>query len=142
MPRVAKMAQAREGGNKILQNSTLKKRYCLFTRSATKATKIARTPLTKRKKLCNHSVTMVTILIQEVSIHVYEKRGTERVGRGRRKEAIAEILKVLAVMVVISVMMMVVTSLPGGDDKAGSTFQSLAYSSPLWGKFHLKHFES
>ena len=128
--------------NKILQNSTLKKRYCLFTRSATKATKIARTPLTKRKKLCNHSVTMVTILIQEVSIHVYEKRGTERVGRGRRKEAIAEILKVVAVMVVISVMMMVVTSIPGGDDKAGSTFQSLAYSSPLWGKFPLKHFES
>ena len=32
--------------------------------------------------------------LQEVSIHVYEKRGTERVGRGRRKEAIAEILKV------------------------------------------------
>ena len=132
-----------------MQNSTLKKRYCLFTRSATKATKIARTPLTKRKKLCNHSVTMVTILIQEVSIHVYEKRGTERVGRGRRKEAIAEILKVVAMMVVISVMMMmmmvmmmVVTSIPGGDDKAGSTFQSLAYSSPLWGKFHLKHFES
>ena len=129
----------RGGGNKILQNSTLKKRYCLFTRSATKATKIARTPLTKRKKLCNHSVTMVTILIQEVSIHVYEKRGTERVGRGRRKEAIAEILKVVAVMVVILVMMM---SIPGGDDKAGSTFQSLAYSSPLWGKFPLKHFES
>ena len=123
-----------------MQNSTLKKRYCLFTRSATKATKIARTPLTKRKKLCNHSVTMVTILIQEVSIHVYEKRGTERVGRGRRKEAIAEILKVVAVMVVISVTMMV--SIPGGDDKAGSTFQSLAYSSPLWGKFPLKHFES
>ena len=76
---------------------------------------------------------------------MYEKRGTERVGRGRRKEAIAEILKVVAVMVVISVMMMmmmVVTSIPGGDDKAGSTFQSLAYSSPLWGKFHLKHFES
>ena len=139
MPRMAKMAQAREGGDKTLQNSTLKKRYCLFTRSATKATKIARTPLTKRKKLCNHSVTMVTILIQEVSIHVYEKRGTERVGRGRRKEAIAEILKVVAVMVVILVMMM---SIPGGDDKAGSTFQSLAYSSPLWGKFHLKHFES
>ena len=45
---------------------------------------------------------MVTILIQEVSIHVYEKRGTERVGRGRRKEAIAEILKVVAVMGVIS----------------------------------------
>ena len=93
---------------------------------------------------------MVTILIQEVSIHVYEKRGTERVGRGRRKEAIAEILKVVAEMVVISVMMMVVmsvmmmvvTSIPGGDDKAGSTFQSLAYSSPLWGKFPLKHFES
>ena len=123
-----------------MQNSTLKKRYCLFTRSATKATKIARTPLTKRKKLCNHSVTMVTILIQEVSIHVYEKRGTERVGRGRRKEAIAEILKVVAVMVVISVTMMV--SIPGGDDKAGSTFQSLAYSSPLWGKFPLKRFES
>ena len=83
---------------------------------------------------------------------MYEKRGTERVGRGRRKEAIAEILKVVAVMVVISVMMMVVMmvmmmmrmmmSIPGGDDKAGSTFQSLAYSSPLWGKFHLKHFES
>ena len=30
---------------------------------------------------------------QEVSIHVYEKRGSERVGRGRRKEAITEILK-------------------------------------------------
>ena len=78
---------------------------------------------------------------------MYEKRGTERVGRGRRKEAIAEILKVVAVMVVISVMMMVVMvmmmmSIPGGDDKAGSTFQSLAYSSPLWGKFPLKHFES
>ena len=73
---------------------------------------------------------------------MYEKRGTERVGRGRRKEAIAEILKVVVVMVVISVMMMVVTSIPGGDDKAGSTFQSLAYSSPLWGKFPLKHFES
>ena len=70
---------------------------------------------------------------------MYEKRGTERVGRGRRKEAIAEILKVVAVMVVILVMMM---SIPGGDDKAGSTFQSLAYSSPLWGKFPLKHFES
>ena len=34
---------------------------------------------------------------QEVSIHVYEKRGTERVGRGRRKEAIAEILKVIEI---------------------------------------------
>jgi len=28
-----------------------------------------------------------------VSIHIYEKRGNERVGRGRRKEAIAELLK-------------------------------------------------
>ena len=35
--------------------------------------------------------------LQEVSIHVYEKRGTERVGRGRRKEAIAEILKVIEI---------------------------------------------
>ena len=32
-------------------------------------------------------------LCQEVSIHVYEKRGAERVGRGRRKEGIAELLK-------------------------------------------------
>ena len=28
---------------------------------------------------------------------MYEKRGTERVGRGRRKEAIAEILKVIEI---------------------------------------------
>ena len=28
-----------------------------------------------------------------MSIHVYEKRGGERVGRGRRKEGIAELLK-------------------------------------------------
>ena len=36
-----------------------------------------------------------------MSIHVYEKRGTERVGRGRRKEAIAEILKVIIVIIII-----------------------------------------
>ena len=35
----------------------------------------------------------MTICVQEVSIHVYEKRGPERVGRGRRKEAIAELLR-------------------------------------------------
>ena len=39
----------------------------------------------------------IVLSLQEVSIHVYEKRGTERVGRGRRKEAIAEILKVIEI---------------------------------------------
>ena len=32
------------------------------------------------------------LVLQEVSIHVYEKRGGEKVGRGRRKEGIAELL--------------------------------------------------
>ena len=32
---------------------------------------------------------------------MYEKRGTERVGRGRRKEAIAEILKVVIIIIII-----------------------------------------
>ena len=30
---------------------------------------------------------------QEVSIHIYEKRGSDKVGRCRKKEAIAEMLK-------------------------------------------------
>ena len=34
-----------------------------------------------------------TSLYQEVSVHVYEKRGSERVGRGKRREAIAELLR-------------------------------------------------
>ena len=38
---------------------------------------------------------------------MYEKRGTERVGRGRRKEAIAEILKVIMVMVPMMMLVMV-----------------------------------
>ena len=41
---------------------------------------------------------------KEVSVHVYEKRGTERVGRGRRKEAIAEILKVVMMMMMMIMM--------------------------------------
>ena len=33
-------------------------------------------------------------IVKEASIHVYEKKGCDRVGRGRRREAIAELLKV------------------------------------------------
>ena len=42
---------------------------------------------------------------------MYEKRGTERVGRGRRKEAIAEILKVVIMMVLMKMMMMMMMML-------------------------------
>ena len=34
------------------------------------------------------------LFFQEASIHVYEKKGCDRVGRGKRREAIAELLKV------------------------------------------------
>ena len=64
---------------------------------------------------------------------------------GSGKEAIAEILKVIIAMVPHEEHMYFLWSMlmfmknvdencrPGGNDKACSTFKSLAHSSPLWG---------
>ena len=45
-------------------------------------------------KLVSSYVFQLIAVLQEVSVHVYEKKGCDRVGRGRRREAIAELLKV------------------------------------------------
>ena len=42
----------------------------------------------------SYLIITITLSSQEVSVHVYEKRGSERVGRGKRREAIAELLRV------------------------------------------------
>ena len=54
-------------------------------------------------------------LSQEVSIHIYEKRGNERVGRCRKKKAIAELFE-------------------NWNQEIGISLQRLFVASAAWGE--------